>query len=219
MKDFFNRHKLFWTDKVVLSHVAISAGLFLVSLLFTYVATTYTKTYTQYIVPDLLLDALPVINVATIFFQGAFLFVLALIAILFYEPKYIPFVLESTALFFFTRSVFMIMTHLTAPSIEYYNYIHSEHHVKEVLFTVSSGNDLFFSGHAGYPFLLAFIFWKVKKLRLFFIFCSIIGGVVVILGHLHYSIDVFSAFFIAYGVFEIAKKIFKKEYLLLTNTT
>jgi membrane-associated phospholipid phosphatase len=46
-----------------------------------------------------------------------------------------------------------------------------------------------------------------------------VGSVAEIFGHLHYSIDVFSAFFIAYGVFEIAKKIFKKEYLLLTNTT
>jgi hypothetical protein len=219
MKDFFKRHKLFWTDKIVLSHVAISIGLFFVSLLFTYVATTYTKTYTQYIVPDLLLDALPVINVGVIFFQGAFLFLVALIAILFYEPKYIPFVLESTALFFFTRSLFMVMTHLTAPSVEYYNYIHHENHVKEVLFTVSSGNDLFFSGHAGYPFLLAFIFWNSKLLRFFFLLASLVGSVAVIFGHLHYSIDVFSAFFIAYGVFEIAKKIFKKEYLLLTNTT
>jgi membrane-associated phospholipid phosphatase len=40
----------------------------------------------------------------------------------------------------------------------------------------------------------------------------LIGSVAVIVGHLHYSIDVFSAYFIAFGIFEIAKKIFKKEY-------
>ncbi|MDB5259838.1 MAG: superfamily C-terminal [Candidatus Nomurabacteria bacterium] len=211
MKDFLLKHKLFWTDRAVLFHLLVSVGLFVISLLLTYIATTYTKTYSQYIVPDLLLDILPVINVGIIFFQGAFIFILILVGVLFYEPKYIPFVLESTALFFFVRSLFMVMTHLTAPSVEYYNYIHHENHVKEILFTVSSGNDLFFSGHAGYPFLLALIFWQSKYLRYFFLLSSLVGAVIVILGHLHYSIDVFSAFFIAYGVFEISRFFFKKE--------
>lgn len=215
MEDFFRKHKMFWTDRTILLHLAVSLFLFVVSLVFTYIATTYTKSYTQNVVPDIFLDTLPVVNVAVIFFQGAFLFVVGVALLLVFEPKYIPFVLESTALFFLIRSIFMVMTHLTPPNVEYYNYIHREHHVPEVLFTISSGNDLFFSGHAGYPFLLACIFWHVKKLRLFFIFCSIVGGVAVILGHLHYSIDVFSAFFIAFGIFEISKLLFKREFILL----
>jgi hypothetical protein len=104
---------------------------------------------------------------------------------------------------------------LASPGSATYQYIYNENHVKEVWFTLQSGNDLFFSGHTGYPFLLALIFWNIPVLRYFFFLCSIAGGVVVLLGHLHYSIDVFSAFFIAYGVFEIAKKIFNKEYNLL----
>lgn len=196
-------------------HLGISLVLFLLSLLFTYMATTFTKTYTGYVVPDILLDNLPVLEVGFIFFQGAALFVLIVCGIGVYQPKYIPFALESTALFFFVRSLFMVMTHLTAPNVEYYNYIHSEHHIKEILFTISSGNDLFFSGHAGYPFLYALIFWHMPKLRYFFLICSAIGASAVILGHLHYSIDVFSAFFITFGVFEISKKFFAKEYKLL----
>ena len=216
MEDFLNKHKMFWTDRTVLFHLCVSLVLFSISLVLTYMATTYVETYTQFVAPDILLDNLPVINVGLIFFQGAFLFILTLFGIGFFEPKYIPFVLESTALFFFVRSLFMVMTHLTAPTVEYYNYVSREHHVAQVLFTVSSGNDLFFSAHTGYPFLLAFIFWKVKRLRIFFIICSIIGGTAVILGHLHYSIDVFSAFFISYGVYEISRRIFKKEYALIS---
>jgi len=40
--------------------------------------------------------------------------------------------------------------------------------------------------------------------------------VAVLLGHIHYSIDVFSALFITYGIFVIAKKVFARDYLLFT---
>ena len=38
---------------------------------------------------------------------------------------------------------------------------------------------------------------------------------VVLLGHFHYSIDVFAAFFIAYGIADLAKKFFAKEYAFI----
>ncbi len=217
MKKFFAKHVTFWTDRNILYHMAISIVLLVISLFLTYIATRYTNNHSGYVVSDILLDSLPVINVGFIFFQGAFIFLLLLLGLGVYEPKYIPFTMEASALFFLVRSIFMVMTHLSPPSIEYYNYVQHEHHVAEILFTVSSGNDLFFSAHAGYPFLLGLIFWKVKYLRYFFLTCSLIGGIAVIIGHLHYSIDVFSAFFIAYGIFEISKWFFKKEYSLIAN--
>ena len=217
MNELFNRHTTFWKDKEILSHMLMSVFLLMVSLLFTYIATKYTNNHSGNVVSDILLDSLPVMNVGIIFFQGAFFFLLALLGLGVFEPKYIPFTMECSALFFLIRSLFMVMTHLSPPSTEYYNYIQHEQHVPEVLFTLSSGNDLFFSAHAGYPFLLAIIFWKVKYLRYFFLLCSFIGATTVIVGHLHYSIDVFSAFFIAYGIFSIAQFFFKKEYLLLNG--
>ena len=147
-----------------------------------------------------------------IFFQGAFVAILVLIGFLLFEPKYILFTIVSSTLFFFTRAMFMVLTHLSAPSVAYYSYVTREHHVDETLFTISSGNDLFFSGHAGYPLLLALIFWQWRYARYFFLLCSIVGSVAVILGHLHYSIDVSSAYFIAFGVFELSRKLFVKEY-------
>ncbi len=215
MEKLIKRHLDFWTNKTILWHMFVSVLLLAVSLFITYFALKYTNNHSGDVVSDILLDSLPVVNVAFLFFQGAFIFVLILFGVLMFEPKYIPFVLESSALFFLTRSLFMIMTHLSPPSVEYYNYIHKERHVNEVLFTVSSGNDLFFSAHAGYPFLLALVFWRIRFLRYFFLLCSLIGSVVVILGHLHYSIDVFSSFFIAFGVYEITKFFFKKGHNLL----
>jgi hypothetical protein len=212
MDRFIYKHSLFWRDKEIRRHMLLSVFLLLVGLCLIYIARNYTSDYVGNIVPDLLLDTIPVFNVGIIFFQGAFLFILALGGILLWEPRYIPFTLEASALFALTRSFFMIMTHLSAPTTLYYSFFEHEHHMREAVFTVSSGNDLFFSGHAGYPFLLAFVFWQWEKARYFFLICSLIGSVAVIVGHLHYSIDVFSAYFIAFGIFEIAKKIFKKEY-------
>lgn len=217
MDELFNKHINFWKDKTIRYHIIVSTVLLFISLFIIYFAIGYTKTYSGYVVPDILLDNIPIVNVNYIFFHGALVFFIALVIILLYEPKYIPFVLESSAVFCMIRAFFMSMTHLSAPAMEYYSYIQHEHHAPEVLFTLSSGNDLFFSGHAGYPFLLALIFWNFLYVRYFFLVCSVIGAVAVILGHLHYSIDVFSAFFIAFGVYEITKKIFKKEFLMINE--
>ena len=217
MHEFIKKHSDFWKNKSIRLNLILSLFFLIASIVITYFASSYTDTYTGHVVPDLLLDHLPVVKVGFVFFQGAAAVMLFLIGLLFFEPKYIPFTFEATAVFFFVRSVFMVMTHLSAPSIEYYSYITREHHVTDTLFTVSSGNDLFFSGHAGFPLLLALIFWEKPRVRYFFIACSSVGSAAVILGHLHYSIDVFSAYFIAFGIFEFSKKIFKKEHQLLSE--
>lgn len=103
MEGLFRKHVVFWTDRKILTHLGVSFILFLLSLFFTYVAATYVHSYTGYVVPDILLDNLPIIIVVFIFFQGAALFIFILCAIGVYEPKHVPFTLESTALFFGRR--------------------------------------------------------------------------------------------------------------------
>lgn len=187
------------------------------SVLLTFFARSYAGDYSGYVVPDILLDNLPIWNVGFLFFQGAMIFCLLLALFLLHEPKFLPFTLEATSLFFLVRSFFMVMTHLSPPSTVYYNFIQHEHHRREILFSMSSGSDLFFSGHAGFPFLLALIFWKNPTLRYLFLAISLVGSVMVIMGHLHYTIDVFSAYFIAFGVLEISKFLFSKEHHLLES--
>jgi membrane-associated phospholipid phosphatase len=64
---------------------------------------------------------------------------------------------------------------------------------------------------------MALILWDNRLLRYIFLCASVVFGVVVLLGHLHYSIDVFAAFFITYGIYQIATKLFKKELHLLNT--
>jgi membrane-associated phospholipid phosphatase len=61
---------------------------------------------------------------------------------------------------------------------------------------------------------MALIFWREKGLRYLFILWSVYMGIVVLLGHLHYSIDVASAYFITYSIFCIAVWLFPKDHKL-----
>ncbi|MEI6352799.1 MAG: phosphatase PAP2-related protein [Candidatus Nomurabacteria bacterium] len=215
MDKIFTNYRETFTDKKILFDMFIGVLLFIFGLVVAYYAYAYTQTYQGTIAQDIFLDNLPIVNVALLFFGGmAFMGVVAVVLSLL-DPKRIPFVLISTGLFFAVRGFFLILTHLAPPNIEYYQYIQYEHHIKNVVFTLSSGTDLFFSGHVGYAFLLTLIFWYKKYLRYFFLLFSFLMAGVVILGHLHYSIDVFSAYFIVFGIFEFAKKYFHKEYVLL----
>lgn len=190
---------------------AITGFLFFVGSLFAnYGAIKYATLKAGNSVTDILLDNLPVINTDIVFSEGALFFVIFIIILFVLEPRIIPFTLKSAALFIFTRSFFVIMTHL-GPSPD--RIITDISNLKYI----SSGSDLFFSGHTGLPFLIALLFWENKHLRLVFLFFSIIAAAAVILGHLHYTIDVFSAFFITYGIYRIAQMIFPKDRKIFTR--
>ncbi|MGB5288871.1 MAG: phosphatase PAP2-related protein [Ignavibacteriaceae bacterium] len=62
--------------------------------------------------------------------------------------------------------------------------------------------DLFFSGHTGTLFLL-FLLAENRKLKMIFLVSVFIVGMAVLLQHVHYSIDVFIAPFVAYGAYKI----------------
>lgn len=64
--------------------------------------------------------------------------------------------------------------------------------------------DLFFSGHTGTLFLL-FLLVENKYLKTIFLAATILVGSAVLLQHVHYSVDVFVAPFVAYGSFRIIK--------------
>jgi len=66
--------------------------------------------------------------------------------------------------------------------------------------------DLFFSGHTGTLFLL-FLMAENKKIKVIFLLATIIVGSAVLFQHVHYSIDVFVAPFVAYASYRIIKNL------------
>jgi len=65
--------------------------------------------------------------------------------------------------------------------------------------------DLFFSGHTGTLFLL-FLLTENKTLKVIFLTATILVGLAVLLQHVHYTIDVFVAPFIAFASYTIIRK-------------
>ena len=200
--------QIFNLDKALVSDIVQSAAYLALSFVLNFYAGTFASQHASNSVTDILLDNLPVVNVDLVFVEGALLLWLFVGLLLLQRPERAPFLFKSMALFVLVRSAFIVLTHL-GPFPE-----RSALDPSEVLRLFTFGADLFFSGHTGAPFLLALMFWKSPRLRAIFLAASGVFAVSVLLGHLHYSIDVFAAFFISYGTFDLAKVLFPREQIL-----
>ncbi|MFA6570763.1 MAG: phosphatase PAP2-related protein [Bacteroidota bacterium] len=66
--------------------------------------------------------------------------------------------------------------------------------------------DLFFSGHTATLFLI-FLVVQGRLLKSIFLICTIAVGILVLIQHVHYTIDVYVAPFFAYGSYKISEQI------------
>ena len=181
------------------------------SIIANFYSAIYASERASNSVTDIVLSNIPVYDVDGTFIYGPFLMWTFVIILCLYKPSRIPFILKSIALFVLIRSVFISLTHISPfPDQVIIN-------TAGFIGWFTSGSDLFFSAHTGLPFLLSLIFWDNVYLRVIFFALSIIFGIVVLLGHLHYSIDVLSAFFITYAIYHIAVRIFKKDWGMFSS--
>jgi hypothetical protein len=155
--------------------------------------------------PDLILDNFGPYNLSYIYI---WLFI-AIVVIFFiypliFKPGELNYAINMFSFFLIVRSGFVIFTHLQLPSDAI------DVSFPGILRIFNSTNDLFFSGHAGLPFLGYLIFHDNKKMRYFMLISSIVLAITVLVMHVHYSIDVLSAFFITYGVYVLGNKFVRK---------
>ena len=193
-------------------YIQSATGFFIlvISLFFNNYASHYTAIHSGASVSDIILDNVRVLDVETIFVEGFIIYILFVVFLALHKPARVPFILKSSALFICIRAFFLILTHLGPPLQELV--VHTANIIERTVAGSDAG--LFFSGHTGSPFLMALVFWHNMRLRITFLLTAIFFGGVVLVGHLHYSIDVFSAFFITYGIFHIAVRLFRKDYEL-----
>ena len=71
-------------------------------------------------------------------------------------------------------------------------------------------HDLFFSGHTTTVFLI-FLCLKKKADRLYALFSSVILGVLLLIQHVHYTVDVLAAPFFTYAIFRLTLLFTKRE--------
>ncbi len=204
------RYRDVWSDRRFLGQLIVGIGILIVSLFLNYAANIYTTLHVGVSAQDILLDHLPTINLDDIYIEGAAILLGFICLLGLQRPRRIPFMLKTIGLFIAIRSFFIVLTHLSVPltSAEYdLLYAPSGGFMQKL----SGGNDLFFSGHTGLPFLMALMFWEYGYLRIGFLIASVVFGAAVLLAHVHYSIDVFSAFFITYAIYHMALWMFKKD--------
>jgi hypothetical protein len=204
-------HRSCWSDPAFRSSVFFGVLTLIGSLVINYAAGTYASLHAGHAVHDILLDRVPTLPVDFIFSDGAFVFWIFVLAILLSAPRTIPFVLNTLTLFIVVRSFFVVLTHIGPPADE------AVLDPNGVMSDLTFAGDLFFSGHTGFPFLLALTFWENKTLRCVFLVSSVVFGLAVLFGHLHYSIDVFGAFFITDSIFRMAERMFPENHEMLSR--
>jgi len=160
-------------------------------------------------VPDLLHSILPLIDVTALATIG-----FVIIQLIFWtyfilaRPRDLPKALIIYAIFLIFRSIFINLTTFGAPSVRiddrsYFEFLFSGYYFTQ---------DLFPSGHTAFPFL-GYLVIRNKKLKYFMLISSFVMGASVLLLHVHYSIDVLGAYFIAYGSKGVYDWLGKKIYL------
>lgn len=195
-KEDILRHK----QKIVLSLIFL-----IVALIFKFITGSYADKKAFVSPPDLILDNIPVIDFGIFY---VWLFVLVVIIFfgypLIYNPKKLHYSIGLFSLLLLVRSGFTTLTHLRIPGTAV-----NLNHFPAFFDIFSFTNDLFFSGQVGLSFLAFWIYRENRNLSYFMLASSIVLGLSALFMHIHYSIDVLSAFFITYGVYKIGDYIFK----------
>lgn len=200
------KYRALWRERSFRNSFLLSIFALLAGLAVNNFAIRFSTERISNSVTDIILSNTPALPVNNLFIYGTFFAIGVSVILAAYYPREIPFALNATALFFVIRSVFVSLTHL-APFAP-----HVADDFGAIINNAFFGGDLFFSGHTGLPFLGALMFWDRPNLRYFYLGLSIFFGALVLLGHIHYSIDVASAFFITYGIYHIAIWLFPKSF-------
>jgi len=184
--------------------LVLSLALFVVALGADYACGTYVTSCNAVPVPDLILDRLPSVDLSFLFTYG---YMALIVGMFLYpicrRPQVLHVIAFQFSLLLIVRSVFMIFTHLSTPAgaiaVQFPGFF------SRLYFD----NDMFFSGHTAMPFL-GFYLFRDSRLRYVYLVGSIVMGLVVLLMHLHYSIDVFAAFFMTYASYRIGNAVLRK---------
>ena len=183
--------------------IFLSLMVFVIAIFLDYLSGVYVTSVETVHVPDLILDHIGPVDVSFLYIWGYIFFFLALLFYpILFHIRTLHIVISQFSLLIMLRAVFVLLTHLQTPP---------EGIIVDFPWkfqTLSFQNDMFFSGHTAIPFL-GFLMFK-KKIRYFFLFGSVLMGSVVLLIHVHYSIDVFGAFFMTYGSYKIGNLLIRK---------
>ena len=197
---FFAKNKSFRIQFIV---TLIFLGLILYSL---QSFLSYVETRHGALIPDPILNLFSPVDVTWITFFIIYFSLLAAVIYFISKPKLLLTAMTAYAVMVFFRIVAMYilpleppakMIALADPFVEFFGQ------------SQTLTRDLFFSGHTAIMFLF-FLITKNKTLKYTFFAGTISIAVLVLIQHVHYSVDVFVAFFVSYCSYLIATKLTAK---------
>lgn len=162
---------------------------------------------------DLILDRIPVIDTRFLTSYGfEFIMLIYFLYPALFLPEKFSYVLKQTALLIILRNITIVLTHLPAPA----GFLPDAHSPLFADFVFD--HDLLFSGHTAFPFL-AFLLYHYRRARWFFLVASFVMAAAVLGSHSHYSVDVWAAFFFAYGSYKLGMYLFGEPRNALEAST
>ena len=185
------------------------------AMVFQFYASAYVNRVPSNSVADLFLSILPVVNLNFIIVEGALIAIVLSILLVLAKPQYILFTLKAAAIFIATRAVFIAVTHIGI----YPGGVNPD--PTGIFDRTYTGLGLeagfFFSGHTGFPCLMALIFWREKVWRYAYIALAIVFGIAVLFAHVHYTIDVLAAPYMAFGIYTMSKYFFAEDFKMIES--
>lgn len=208
MMNLFQRMKAFVRDHDFFYQLFAGALVLFLGMITSVLGNHYATIHMGTPVPDIFIWGISSNNMVIYYVWSALSFLIALGLLIIWKPKTAPFLLFGLGMFYLVRSGFIVLNTPGFPE-GIVGMETATPFIKKYFF----GGDLFFSGHAGAPFFVALALWDYKKtLRTLFLAISIGSGIIVLVGHYHYSVDVAGAYFITYTIYAISKYLFPKAY-------
>lgn len=196
-KDFIARRK----TEIILTAIFLAIVLFILPKFLDFV-----EDRNGVVLPDPILKLFNPIDLTWLIFGLLYISLITGIIYLSTKPELLLTVLQSYSILILFRMIVMYVTPFNAPQ----DSILLDDPFVQIF---GSGKiltkDLFFSGHTAIIFLFYLVADK-KYLKLSFLICTILIGAVVLLQHVHYTVDVISAPFFAYASFRLIKIIRNK---------
>ena len=159
--------------------------------------------------PDLLLRLLPLVDMRFFFVYGfgAFVAFATLVTVL-RERDRAAYIAWSYALLIAVRSVFIVLTPMRLPP----DALPIQGAVYDAIGkNLTFEHDLFFSAHTAIPYLGCLLF-RDRWARAVSLGFSVLLASTVLLSRLHYSIDVFGAYFITYALYRAEMRWIQRPY-------
>jgi len=197
-----------WKDEIFTYRRQLSLALFLalIAIILNMLSGNYVDKVGTAQPADLILDALPPIDLSILY---AIIFFPAVIFII-VRPfvsriQKIHYVIGVLSVFLVIRAGFAVLTHLMVPI----DAVHPSW-IPAFYDPFSFSNYLFFAGNVGVLFL-GFLMYESKPVKYYLLTASILTAIIVLFMHTHYSIDVLAAYFITYGIYKFGDFIFGEE--------